>query len=125
LDCSQLYYNAILQDGSPLPDWLQFYKGVFSGTPKILEILLINLFATDNQGGNATASFSLTVKQIGNSFTTPQPNGSIPEQFVTIGNFCRIALPRNLFINPTEFNLTYSADLNTDDPLPSWLVFSS
>ncbi len=65
-----LTYTATLEDGSPLPSWLDFDEttGTFSGTPDDYTesgIDTITVTANDGNGGTATTSFTLTVEPLG------------------------------------------------------------
>ncbi|MDH3664145.1 MAG: putative Ig domain-containing protein, partial [Alphaproteobacteria bacterium] len=63
-----LTYSASLEDGSPLPDWLQFDADTrtFSGTPDNADVgdLGVRVTATDGQGAEVSEDFSLTVTNV-------------------------------------------------------------
>ncbi|MCD6555650.1 MAG: T9SS type A sorting domain-containing protein, partial [Bacteroidales bacterium] len=63
----KITYTAQLDNGSELPAWLIFNAETrtFSGTPESIDVLDINVTATDKLGESATESFVLTVS--GNS----------------------------------------------------------
>ena len=58
-----LTMSARLTDGAPLPNWLAFEDGTFSGTPGAADggEYLIRLTATDGAGATAAADFRLLV----------------------------------------------------------------
>ncbi len=61
-----LTYSATLEDGGVLPAWLSFTDGGFSGTPGNADVgsLSITVTATDEDGANASDTFTLTVNNV-------------------------------------------------------------
>ncbi|MHA6248784.1 malectin domain-containing carbohydrate-binding protein [Pontibacter sp. CAU 1760] len=63
-----LTYSATLEDGSPLPAWLQFKAAdlAFSGTgPQTAQVLSVKVNVTDKQGANISTVFKVDVQPAG------------------------------------------------------------
>ena len=120
-----LSYSAKLKDGSDLPSWLTLNTstGEFSGKPSnadVVNMLSIEVTASD---GSASASqeFSLSVANVNDAPTVANP---MLDQIATQGVAFSYKMPPNVFADIDKSDaLTYSAKLDGDAPLPSWLHF--
>jgi hypothetical protein len=58
-----LTYGAKLTNGNPLPGWLSFdtLTASFTGTPPMIETLVIRVTATDNAGASVSTTLKITV----------------------------------------------------------------
>ncbi|MBF0621418.1 MAG: putative Ig domain-containing protein, partial [Magnetococcales bacterium] len=124
---ASLTYEALLVDGSDLPDWLVFDTGSlsFSGTPAAADIgtLDITVTATDESGESASALWSLDVAAFN---TAPIFSGEMPDGSATEDTLFTLTLPTDLFSDADEDNLTLTAtDLDLGSGLPDWLSFDS
>lgn len=119
-DDSILFYNATLQDGSPLPAWLSFngstQNRTFLGTPIIgRDEGTLNLIvqATDNLGAYTSAPMQLSLL----SNSPPYVTSQIPDQPARIGVLFQFSLSQSEipFLDIEEDPLTYRAHT------PSWM----
>ena len=120
-----LAYSAILVDGSPLPNWLNFdpVARTFSGIPSNgdVGIVDIRLIVTDKAGEPAYQDFRL---QILNVNDVPVATGSLTTQDATQDQPFEFIVPQGTFADPDVGDvLTYTATLRDGTPLPSWLHF--
>jgi Ca2+-binding RTX toxin-like protein len=120
-----LSYSAKLKDGSALPSWLTLDSrtGTFSGKPSnadVVDLLSIEVTASD---GSASVSqdFNLSVANVNDAPTVVNP---MLDQTVTEGVAFSYKMPANVFADIDKGDtLTYSAKLDGDAVLPSWLHF--
>jgi hypothetical protein len=123
-----LTYSAQLSDGSALPSWLSFdaITRTFSGTPLNLDVGMISIEVTadDGLGGTpATDSFDLLVA---NTNDDPVVNNAIVNQNATEDSFFSFTFDADTFTDvDTGSVLTYSAQLADGSALPSWLSFDA
>jgi len=120
-----LIYNALLENGNPLPGWLVFdtITATFSGIPDIVQTLEIHIKATDTAGAFTSTTFEIEVEdptvvnQIDEQNVSIFPNPTnglvcistynasgdliIAEVFNLMGE----VLPSNTFRNSTVLNL--------------------
>ena len=130
----QLFYEATLQDGTPLPDWLKFDRATlaFSGTPQEEDVgflLAVKITATDMEKATVADNFLILVT----------PSNTAPEQVNTIAD--KIAEEDALFLYEIPYTqerstsiffdedihdpLTLSAALADGSVLPAWLTFDT
>ncbi|AVH63458.1 putative Ig domain-containing protein [Nostoc sp. 'Peltigera membranacea cyanobiont' N6] len=122
-----LTYTATLDNGDPLPGWLSFNANskTFTGTPLNANVgsLNIKVTATDTSLAKASDVFTLTVKNVNDP---PEVVNEIADPEVTEDTVFNFTFPANSFIDidPGD-SLTYTATLENDNPLPSWLSFNA
>ncbi|MDQ8182961.1 putative Ig domain-containing protein, partial [Pelagicoccus sp. SDUM812005] len=120
-----LTLDATLEDGSPLPTWLEFdaETGTFSGTPENGDVgaLSINVTATDESGSTVTKNFGIQILN-----TNDGPIASEIED-ATASEDAEFTLDVSGSFSDVDQgdSLTFSARLENGDPLPSWLSFNS
>jgi Putative Ig domain len=116
-----LSYAALL-NGAALPGWLTFNTttGTFGGTaPLTAETLTIKVTATDTSGLSASETFSTTV--IGPPVVTTRTASQVWTESKAIS----LTLPTSTFTDPQGESLTYTAALQNNQALPSWLTFNA
>jgi hypothetical protein len=119
-----LSYSASVEDGSNLPNWLQFNADTqtFSGTPTNANVGILNikLTATDTSNETAVANFALKVND------APTLENTIADQNAKQDNVFNFQIPTNTFTDIDAGDvLTYSATLENSNALPSWLTFDA
>jgi hypothetical protein len=119
-------YSATLSDDSPLPGWLTFAPATrtFSGTPSNSDVgtSTIRVTATDDSAASVFDEFDLEVINENDSPTLENP---IADQQATEDVAYSFAFAENTFNDQDpDDNLTYSATLSDDSPLPAWLTFT-
>jgi hypothetical protein len=122
-----LTYSASLASGGALPAWLSFdpINQSFSGTPgnNDIEVLSIRVRATDLAGVSASGLFTLTVQDFNAPPTVTNP---ISDQNATEDSPFLYSFPIDTFNDEDAGDtLSYTASLDNDDPLPSWLIFDA
>jgi len=122
-----LTYSAAQADGSALPSWLSFdaTTRTFTGIPDDAQVGTLNLAvkATDAGGLSATSSFVLTVENVNEVPSVPNP---LTDQTVLEDAPFSIQVPLNTFADPdTGDTLTYSATQADGNALPTWLSFNA
>ena len=122
-----LSYTAIQTDGNSLPSWLTFDPSTrtFSGLPENSDVGMISItvVATDTYFETASNSFQMTII---NSNDTPVVAQTISNQTATEDQaFNFVVDSQTFFDEDTIFGdvLTYTATLDSDQMLPSWLTF--
>ena len=123
-----LTYSAQLEDGSPLPEWIEFNAATlaFSGTPATSDTgsLNIRVVATDRQGAIAADVFTLTIAVTNTINTPPRTNTEIADQTTLEDAPFNFTLPSNTFIDDdVDDTLIYSVELEDGQAMPSWLSF--
>jgi len=126
---SSLSISTLLNNGNPLPQWLVFNNGTFSGTPDNADsglLYTISVIASDAGGLTASTQFTLFVD---NAVTPGQPvlNGSLTNQQVDedqdLGPYI---FPADLFTDPAGQAISYSAALSDGTSLDNiWLSFDA
>ncbi len=122
-----LTYSATLENDDPLPSWLSFNADTktFTGTPLNADVgsLNIKVTARDILGFAVSDDFALTVKNVND---VPELVNEIADQEATEDAVFNFTFSEDTFIDiDTGDILTYSATLENDDPLPSWLSFNA
>jgi hypothetical protein len=123
-DGDLLTYLVTLSNGDPVPSWISFDSATrtFSGTPinEDVEIISLNLTANDSNGGTATTTFILTIENTNDNPTVANP---IANQNAVAGNPFLFTFSEISFEDIDGDVLTYTANLENGNPLPSWLTF--
>jgi len=130
-----LTYTATLENDELLPTWLNFNPttNTFSGTPTNQDVgsLNIKVTATDSAGAKATDVFTLTTvaQEIlggtGELNTAPILQNAIADQTAQEDQAFNFTVDANTFSDAdTDDILTYTATLENDDLLPTWLNFN-
>ncbi|MFC1567065.1 putative Ig domain-containing protein, partial [bacterium] len=124
-DNEQLVFTAVeLPTRQPLPSWLNLNAttGEFSGTPQGADkgIVLVEVTAHDQKGGNATAVFSVDVPN-----TVPIVNATIPQVDVYTGQNMSYPVPQETFYDPDGDIFIYSIVERFGGLLPNWLSFDN
>ena len=122
-----LSYSVLLANGQALPVWLSFDAATrtFSGTPDDadLDSLDVQLFATDQAGAQANATFAIAVQNTNDAPTVTQ---SLPGQSATAGTPLVYALPPGFFADEDAGDvLTLTATQADGSALPAWLAFNA
>lgn len=122
-----LTYEALLEDGSPLPQWLSFdaATATFSGTPGNGDVgtIALRVMVADQSGASAAAMLHLSVNNVNDApVLVTQP----ADQTATEDTLYSFALPTDTFgdIDAGDV-LVYAATLANGDALPDWLVFDA
>ncbi|KAJ6250997.1 putative ig domain-containing protein [Anaeramoeba flamelloides] len=121
---AELTYDATLNDGSPLPDWLTFYPSNRTFRGKSLadncgEVLDIKVTASD-PCHSITNNFELTINN-----PAPILNKQLVRQNAIITLDFEYIFDADTFFNEDGTELTYSASRKGTSDLPSWLQFNS
>ncbi|KAJ3449988.1 ig domain-containing protein [Anaeramoeba flamelloides] len=121
---AELTYDATLNDGSPLPDWLTFYPSNRTFRGKSLadncgEVLDIKVTASD-PCHSITNNFELTINN-----PAPILNKQLVRQNAIITLDFEYTFDADTFFNEDGAELTYSAHRKGSAGLPTWLQFYS
>ncbi|MGK7900972.1 MAG: putative Ig domain-containing protein [Hormoscilla sp.] len=104
-----LTYSAALENGDPLPDWLNFDRdnGIFSGTPSDddVGIITVDVTADDGKGGTVGDRFNIVVFNLNDP---PTVTSEIPAQNGKEGTAFSLDVSSN-FSDRDRDSLTYSA----------------
>ncbi|KPA15353.1 hypothetical protein MHK_004440, partial [Candidatus Magnetomorum sp. HK-1] len=122
-----LTYAATLDDDSSLPTWLTFTSSTknFSGTPTNDDVgtISIKVTATDTSSASISDVFALTIN---NTNDSPTVANSIADQSINEDSELNFSFDTNTFNDVDNGDsLTYSATLDDDSNLPTWLTFTS
>lgn len=121
IDGDALSYTAKLASGDLLPDWLSFVGATrtFSGTPAMDDDspLIIAVTADDGHGGDATATFVLSLNHL------PTVENAVPPQSLNGAGPPSFVIAADAFFDLDGDVLTYTATLSDGSDLPSWLTF--
>ncbi len=128
-DGDTLTYRAVT------PSWLRFFADdrAFSGTPGADDAgtVSVTVTADDGRGGSVSDTFNITVSAEQTSVSPPAVNSpptvaeKIPDQSATEGLEFGYTFPDSTFSDADEDTLTYSAAVNDNGSLPSWLTFNN
>ncbi|MGR9090725.1 MAG: putative Ig domain-containing protein, partial [Gammaproteobacteria bacterium] len=122
-----LTFSARLAGGDPLPEWL-FFNGqtsTFSGTPETadVELLLVEVTATDSGALGATGIFTLNVDYLNDA---PDVTIVPADVALTEHRAFSFALPVGTFTDSDRIHgdsLAYTLSTPSGAPLPGWLLF--
>lgn len=125
-DYDILTLTAELDNGDPLPTWLNFDAAtqIFSGTPVGVvdgDAIDIKVMATDGRTGIVDDTFKLTFLTV---ITTPNIATLIGTQVFDGSGIKSFTFDANTFNEPNSLPLTYTATLSDNTALPSWLSFN-
>ncbi len=120
VDGDSLNVTATSTGGGALPVWLTFVPGTqtFSGTPMVRDAYPITVTADDGFGGQVSANFDVIVPN-----QVPVLVGEISSQEALIDGAFSFSFADDLFSDPDNDVLQYSAMQESGDELPSWLNF--
>ncbi|MDZ7949786.1 putative Ig domain-containing protein [Nostoc sp. DedQUE09] len=121
-----LTYTATLPDDTPLPKGLKFDTATrtFSGTPENQDVGSINIKVTaqDVTGEQVSDVFKITINNVNDP---PVLLKEIADQQVTEDTLFNFTVPDDTFSDADVGDiLTYTATLENDDLLPTWLNFN-
>ena len=123
-----LIYTAKQSNGDTLPSWLTFESSnrTFSGEPanNDVGVITITVLAKDSMLETAAASFKLTVVNVNDA---PVISTIISDQTATEDQNFNFAVNTNTFSDDDIIfgdMLTYTAKLDNNQALPSWLSFN-
>jgi Ca2+-binding RTX toxin-like protein len=124
-----LTYSVKLDTGDSLPDWLRFDLDTmtFTGTPTNddVDVLSIDVTATDNYGGRATSNFSLTVENVNDAPIVSYPIGD--QSVLEDDEGFSFTVPPDTFADiDADDSLIFTATLDDGEvvsELPYWLSF--
>ncbi|KAJ3449990.1 ig domain-containing protein [Anaeramoeba flamelloides] len=121
---AELTYDATLNDGSPLPDWLTFYPSNRTFRGKSLadncgEVLDIKVIANDRCNTKSN-NFELTIHN-----PAPILHKQLVRQNAIITLDFEYTFDADTFFNEDGAELTYSAHRKGSSELPTWLQFYS
>jgi len=121
IDGDVLTLTARLANGDPLPSWLSFAEGRFTGTPpaNFNGILDIEVMASD---GALIASdvFRLTIDPVNDR---PTLEAALADATSPEDAAIDVAIPAGTFADVDRDSLTLTARLANGDALPGWLSF--
>ncbi|MEQ1611897.1 MAG: tandem-95 repeat protein, partial [Hyphomicrobiaceae bacterium] len=124
VDGDALTLTATLQDGAPLPSWLQLdpTSGVFTGTPpsNFNGTLGVVVLASDGSG-QASAPLTLTITPLNDAPVVAAP---IAPQSSAEDAAWIYTVPAATFADLDGDQLVLSASLASGAALPSWLTFN-
>ncbi|KAJ3429332.1 dystroglycan-related [Anaeramoeba flamelloides] len=120
-----LTYDCTLSDGSPKPDWLNFYSNNRTLNGHIDTTKCdgenIELKITANDGCNSISdSFTITFTNQDISVGDPLTNQNKP-----INTYFEYTFSSSCFNDPENVEITYSATLSDDTEKPGWLKLTS
>lgn len=117
-----LTMTATLDTGEPLPAWLNFAGGVFTGTPANADTGLIRVQVTATDAGGKTASqhFLLGISDVNDAPTVAETLAALdaPVEDVTV-----FRIPSSLFADSDDVGYRLSVSLADGSPLPNWITF--
>ncbi|MBC2604829.1 putative Ig domain-containing protein [Pelagicoccus albus] len=120
-----LAYSATLEDGSPLPSWMQFNSetGIFSGTPNNNDVGIVSITVSASDGLESTSqTFTLEVE---NTNDAPTVTTSIDNVDTYEDDAFTLETADSFADVDSGDVLTYSATLLDGSPLPTWLIFDT
>jgi hypothetical protein len=123
-DGDNLRLSATLANGTPLPSWLSFSNGRFTGTPpeNFTGRLRLQVTASDAEPLSASSVFDLVIAPVNDVPTVNQP---LLDRTVPVGVAVAFTIPTDTFSDVDTPTLTLSASLGDGSNLPAWLSFSN
>ena len=121
----KLSYSARLADGKPLPKWLNFDAATrtFSGTPGNDDVGVLDIeISVQGKGGSASQHLALNVINVNDA-----PYISAPFSLHSTNSGGEIKCNSRTYIRDIDKDdkLTFSAEMNDGQPLPSWLSINA
>ncbi|MFT4025926.1 MAG: tandem-95 repeat protein [Novosphingobium sp.] len=121
VDGDTLTLSAALASGEPLPSWLTFADGHFTGQPPADFHGHLDIVVSASDGTlSASSTFRLTIDPVNDA---PVLVSALPDVTWTAAGVIDVTLPAGSFADVDGDTLTLSARLADGSPLPSWLVF--
>ena len=120
LDKNSTVYSLKSQDGTALPSWINFdtSTGKISGTPASASTYYLTLGATDNTGKEYFIDIAIT------STVKYKPIVLKTKDGLSISHNSEISYQlSNVFKDPNNDALNFTAKMKNGDALPSWLTF--
>jgi Ca2+-binding RTX toxin-like protein len=122
VDGDALALSATLANGAPLPAWLSFADGRFTGRPPANENGPLDIRVVASDGRSSTSDvFRLSLTPVNDS---PVTTGAPANVTVAEDQPIDFSLQAGLFVDPDGDGLTLSANLASGQTLPSWLTFA-
>jgi hypothetical protein len=128
-DGDKLSYEALRQDGSPLPVWLKFDAGkrTFTGTPADADVgqLLLAITARDPSDASIQAPFVVDVTDTNDP---PALAVQLADQAATQATAWTWTVPGDTFTDPDTDSgdmFSWGAKLSNGSPLPAWLALDA
>lgn len=114
--------TASLNTGDPLPSWLSFANGAFSGTPSDPDTGLyrIRVTATDPAGLKTYQDFTLGVADVNDAPTVTE---TIAAFVVPVSGSSVYRIPASLFADSDDGGYRVAVTLEDGSALPSWIIF--
>ena len=116
-----------MRAGSALPSWLSFDPATMtvSGIAPAAFDQTLKLVVSDDNGGETSAEFALTIASPLPPNQAPEIVGGFSDQSGTVGQPLSFLIPSSIFSDPDGDALTYRASLTGGQALPAWLSFNS
>ena len=122
-DGDALTLGARRADGTPLPAWMSFANGRFTGTPPAHFTGAIDVEVTATDGKLTAADvFRLTVQPVNDA---PTLAAALLDQRARVGTAFNWTVPTGAFADVDGDALTLTAALPNGAALPAWLSFSA
>lgn len=114
--------TASLNTGDPLPSWLSFANGAFSGTPADPDTGLYRLrvTATDPGGLKTYQDFTLGVADVNDAPTVAE---TVAAFAVPVSGSSVYRIPASLFTDSDDGGYRVEVTLEDGSALPSWIIF--
>ncbi|MDQ8199450.1 putative Ig domain-containing protein, partial [Pelagicoccus enzymogenes] len=117
-----LSYTATLENGDPLPQWLQIdsESGQLTGTPRNSDVgnIAVRVTASDGES-SASDVFTITVENTNDAIVV---SSNVADQNIDEDSTFTLDISGNFKDLDQEDTLTYSATLENGEPLPNWLT---
>jgi Ca2+-binding RTX toxin-like protein len=114
---------ASLDTGEPLPSWLHFENGIFSGTPDGDGALLrVRVTATDGGGKAVQQHFLLGVADVNDAPTVAE---TLSEIDAPVNRQTTFRIPSSLFADSDDMGYRLSVSMADGSPLPDWIQFDA
>jgi len=121
VDGDALTVAAGLANGDPLPDWLSFVGGRFTGQPPQDFNGALSIVVTASDGVlAASGSFTLTIAAVNDA---PEPGIALSDRTFAEDSPVSVTIPAGAFTDRDGDTLVLNARLANGDPLPAWLSF--
>ncbi len=121
VDGDALTLSATLAGGAPLPSWLTFADGRFTGTPPANYNGVIDIAVTASDGAlTAGDTFRLTIGAVNDR---PTLEALLPDAHSAEDSAFDVAIPAGTFADVDGDALTVTATLANGDALPEWISF--
>ena len=117
-----LNLTATRDTGEPLPSWLNFANGVFSGTPADLDtgLLRLRVTATDQGGLSTYQEFVIGIVDTNDAPTVAQALSTVN---ASVGGATVFRIPSSLFSDADDDGYAVSVTMADGSTLPSWIAY--